>query len=111
MSEESAVKDTIEVTDAGSRLDAVVAHVQQSGNRVRVEKGGTLVAAVVSSEDLRRLDQLDADRAERFKIIDEMRAAFKNVPFEELEREAERALAQVRNEMRREREQSSARAR
>jgi hypothetical protein len=37
-------------------------------------------------------------------VIDRMREAFEGVPFEEIEREAAKALAEVRAEMRQERE-------
>ncbi len=83
----------------------VVGRVSRNETRVLLEDRGTPVAAIVSTDDLRRLDQLDAERAERFAVIDEMRAAFRGVPVEEIEREAERALTEVRAEMRAEREQ------
>ena len=73
-----------------------------------VEQGGVPVAALVSTEDLERLDRFDRERADRFAIIDELRAAFAGVPDEELEREADRALAEVRAEMRTERAQAAA---
>lgn len=50
-----------------------------------------------------RRDQIDRGHAARFAILDEVRAAFAGVPPEELEREAARALAEVRAEMREER--------
>ena len=52
------------------------------------------------SEDLQRLDRLDRERAERFKVLEEFGEAFKDVPVEELEREVARALAEVRAERR-----------
>ncbi len=50
---------------------------------------------------------MDDERSPSFAVIDEMRAAFRDVPAEEIEREAERALAEVRAEMRAEREQAA----
>ena len=64
---------------------------------------------MVSADDLSRQDRIDRDRAERFGIIDEMRAAFEDVSTEEIEREAARALAEVRVEMRRESQDSARR--
>ena len=49
-----------------------------------------------SAEDLRRLDRLDRECAERFRVIDEARAAFDDVAPEEIDREADRAVAEVR---------------
>ena len=50
---------------------------------------------------------MDEERAERFKIVDEMRAAFKDVPSEEIEQEAECTMAEVRAEMQAERERAA----
>ncbi len=65
-----------------------------------MEKSGIPVAGIVSADDLRRLDRLDRERAERFKVLEEFGEAFKDVPAEELEREVARALAEVRAERR-----------
>lgn len=46
------------------------------------------------------------DRAERFRLLDEIGEAFRDVPAEELEREVERALTEVRAERRIERNQA-----
>jgi hypothetical protein len=60
-----------------------------------------VAAALVSTADLARLDRLDQERADRFKVLDEMRAAFNNVPPEETERETDRTTAEIRAERRR----------
>lgn len=71
-----------------------------------VDKSGIPVAGTVSSEDLKRLNRLDLERAERFNVIDEMRAAFREVPDGEIEREADRTLAAVRADIRAERKEA-----
>jgi hypothetical protein len=43
---------------------------------------------------------MEAERAERFKVLDEIRAAFKDVPADEIEREVAKAVAEVREEKR-----------
>ena len=48
----------------------------------------------------------DEMRAERFKVMDRVRAAFAGIPEEELVLQAKIALDEVRAEMRAEREQS-----
>ena len=55
-----------------------------------------IVTATVSRRE--RLKRIDADRRERFKILDRMREAFKDVPAEEIEREVNRACAEVKRE-------------
>lgn len=49
----------------------------------------------------------DRDRADRFIIIDEMRSAFVGVSPDEIEREAARALTEVREDMRCEAQRAS----
>ncbi len=95
--------ETVTASEARQHFASLLNRVYRERTRVVVEKSGIPVAALVSTEDLKRLDQLDRDRAQRFAVIDEMRAAFKDVPPEELEREAEKALEEVRAEMRAER--------
>ncbi|KKR34366.1 MAG: hypothetical protein UT63_C0002G0011 [Candidatus Gottesmanbacteria bacterium GW2011_GWC2_39_8] len=66
--------------------------------RVVVEKSGIPVAAVISAEDLKRFTELEEQREERFKALDKMRDAFKNIPSDKLEEEIENALNLVRKE-------------
>jgi prevent-host-death family protein len=76
-------------------LDAVVL----GETRVIIERDGDPVAAIVSAEDLRRWLRFDRHREEEFRIIDELREAFKDVPPEEIEREADRAVAEIRGKV------------
>lgn len=107
MGEAQRTTKIIKVTDVRQHLGELLNQVFRRETRVLVEKSGIPVAAIVSPDDLRRLDQLDQERAERFQVIDELRAAFKDVPPEELEREAARAVAEVRTERRAERERAA----
>ena len=54
------------------------------------------MTATVSQRE--RLKRLDADRRQRFEILDRIGAAFKDVPAEEIEREVNRAYAEVKRE-------------
>jgi len=56
----------------------------------------SIVTATVSRRE--HVKRVDADRRERFKILDRMREAFKDVPAEEIEREVNRAYAEVKRE-------------
>ena len=60
------------------------------------EKSGIPVAAIISAEDLKRLDQLEKERAGRFRILDEVKAAFRDIPEAKIENEADQALTRVR---------------
>jgi hypothetical protein len=69
-----------------------------------VAKSGIPVAGIVSIEDLKRLDRLDRERAEHFRVLDEIGEAFRDIPGDELERDLARALAEVRAARRSEQE-------
>ncbi len=95
--------ETMKISEVKQHLNRLVNRVYRQETRVMVEKSGVPVAGIVSAQDLQRLDRLDRERAERFKVLDTFAEAFKDVPIEELERETARALAEVRAEMRAER--------
>jgi PHD/YefM family antitoxin component YafN of YafNO toxin-antitoxin module len=86
-------------------LDQVARHEA----RVIVERDGRQVAALISARDLARPRRYDEQRAEDFKVLDRIGAAFADVPDEELEREVAKALAEVRAEMRAEQSEGAAR--
>jgi prevent-host-death family protein len=92
--------DTMKMTDAKQQFSRVVNTVFRTRRRVLVEKGGIPVAAIVSTADLERLNQLDAEWEHGFEVLDEIGAAFEGVDPDEIERETAKALAEVRAEMR-----------
>jgi prevent-host-death family protein len=102
---EQPTTQTMKISEVKQQLNRLVNQVYRRETRVMVEKSGIPVAGIVSAEDLRRLDQLDRERAERFNVLEEFGEAFKDVPVEELEREVARALAEVRAERRAQHEQ------
>ena len=102
---EQPTTQTMKISEVKQQLNRLVNQVYRCETRVMVEKSGIPVAGIVSAEDLRRLDRLDRERAERFKILEEFGEAFKDVPAEELEQEVARALAEVRAERRAQHEQ------
>src|SRR5918995_5544565 len=107
---EQPTTETMKISEVKQQLNRLVNRVYRHETRILVEKSGIPVAGIVSIDDLRRLDRLDQERAERFKVLEEFGEAFKDVPAEELEREVARALAEVRAERRAEREQAVATA-
>ena len=95
MREQQPMTQTMNATDARQNFASILNRVFRRETRVVVEKSGIPVAAIISAEDLKRLDQLDQlerERAERFAVIDEVRKAFAGVPDEEIERETDRIL-------------------
>jgi len=100
MAEREPMTQIINVTEARQRWSQLLNQVFRSETRVVVEKSGIPVAAIISAKDLERFNRLEAQRAERFKVLDEMREAFKDVSAEDIEREVAKALAEVREERR-----------
>jgi prevent-host-death family protein len=92
MRKQMPVIQTMKISAVRGQLNTLVNRVYRHETRVLVEKSGIPVAALVSTDDLRRLEQLDKERAADFAVVDEMREAFRDVPADEIERETDRAL-------------------
>ena len=101
MREHEPMTHTMKATEARAQWSKLLNDVFRRKARVIVEKSGIPVAAIISAQDLERWQRLEAERARRFAVIEEARAAFADVPDEEVEREVEKALAEVRAENRR----------
>src|SRR5947209_3854896 len=106
MREQQPMNQTMKISDVRGQFNNLVNQVYRKEARVVVEKAGIPVAAIVSTDDLKRLNQFDRERAARFAVLDELRAPFKDVPAEEIEQEVDRALNEVRAEARAERERA-----
>lgn len=91
---------TLNASDVRSNWSQLLNNVFRNKVRVIVEKSGIPVAAVISAEDLAQLTQLETQRKERFKVLNSMREAFKDVPAEEIEKEVRKAITEVRVENR-----------
>ena len=92
---------TINTSAARQQWSRLLNQVFRQELRVLVEKSGIPVAAIISTEDLARLRRFEADQAARFEALAATRAAFQDVPDEELEREVHRAFGQARERSRR----------
>ncbi len=68
-----------------------------------MQRSGIPVAAIVTVEELRRLEQMDDRREQLFAVLTAISDKFKDVPPEELEREVNKAVAEARAEHRAER--------
>jgi len=95
---------SLKFTEARPRLSELLNRVHDKEMRVKISKGNLPVAAIVSIDDLERPNRLDAQREEDFKVFHEISTAFAGQTPEEIEEAVDRAVAEVRAEMRRERE-------
>jgi prevent-host-death family protein len=98
--------ETLRISQVRQGLNALVNRVHRRETRVRIEKNGIPVAAIVSAQDLQRLEQLDRKWAEGERVLREFAAGFADQTPEEVEQEVAKAIAEVRAEMRAEREQA-----
>ncbi|MBI4494177.1 MAG: type II toxin-antitoxin system Phd/YefM family antitoxin [Chloroflexi bacterium] len=100
MREREPMTQTMKASEARQNFSQLLNKVFRRETRVIVEKSGIPVAAIISAQDLERLNRLEQEREKDFAILDEMRQAFEDVPDEELEREVSRAVAQAREQRR-----------
>jgi prevent-host-death family protein len=98
MREKEPMTQNMNVSQARDQFSRVLDKVYRRQARVLVQKSGIPVAAIVSAQDLAELQRMEAKRKEAFKVIDRMRAAFADVPEEEIDREVDRAIAEIRAE-------------
>lgn len=101
MADIEPVKQTVKASRARQEWPRLLDQVFRRESRFLVEEDGVPVAAIISAEDLERFDRYEADRKRRLSVIDEARDAFKDVPPEEIDDEVANALAEVREERRR----------
>jgi prevent-host-death family protein len=87
---------TIKASQAHAEWGRLLDSVRRKEARVLVEKDGVPVAAIVSADDLERLNRFDTEREERFSILDEMGQAFADESPEEADRQVQQAIADVR---------------
>ncbi len=90
--------ETVTATEARQHFASVINRVARKEARVLIEKSGVPVAAIVSADDIARLDRLDARFAARRQVLDAMRAPFRDVPPEEIKQETRRILAEMHEE-------------
>lgn len=95
---------SVDVGDVGEQLDDLLAHAAKTREPVIIERDGQTVGAIISRAELARFRHLISERKRDFAVVEEMRRAFDGVPSEEIEREAAKALAEVRAEMELERQ-------
>jgi prevent-host-death family protein len=107
--QEQPVTQTMKATEARAKFRQLLDEVYQRRARVVVEKDGIAVAAVVSMIDLEQLQFLAERRKWAREVLRRSREAFADVPADELQRELDNALREVRQEMAAERDAAKAR--
>lgn len=75
-----------------------IEQVIHSEARIMVQKDGVALAVLISVADLDELQQLESERDRDFAVLEEIRETFKDIPAEEIEREAEISIQNMRLE-------------
>jgi len=105
--QEKPTNKVVKATEARDRLPDILNSVYRGEGRVVIERSGIPLAAIVSPQDLAALNRLDEQRVELAGVLAEMREAFRDVSQEEIEEETDKAVAEVRAQMRAERGQAA----
>ncbi len=90
----------IPATDVPRHWAQLLDQLSDGDTRIIVEQDGSPIAAIVSKQDLESLKRSDELRIRALEAVQSMRTAFADVPDEELERQINKALAEVREENR-----------
>jgi antitoxin (DNA-binding transcriptional repressor) of toxin-antitoxin stability system len=98
------------IAEVESRFSSLVGKISREDARILVEEDGNPVAGIVPIEDMRRLARLDERDREAYEILEAMRAPFNDVSPEEMERQVERILAEIREEDRAARKRMTAKS-
>jgi PHD/YefM family antitoxin component YafN of YafNO toxin-antitoxin module len=104
MPKKERITETLSTTDASDTFPELVRKVSGKGARVIVEENGKAVAAIVSVLDLERLNRLDQKQDKAWEVFEEIHARNAQVDPDEVERDVAEALAEVRAQVRAEKE-------
>jgi antitoxin (DNA-binding transcriptional repressor) of toxin-antitoxin stability system len=99
----SPVAISMEIAEIQDRLAEAVARVFPGPARVLVAQDGVPVAALVSPDDLLRLEHLDREWDETTRALERFSAAFADIPPEALETKIDEIIAEGRAQDARER--------
>ena len=89
---------TLKASDVRSNWSQLLNQVFRGETEVVVEKSGIPVAAIVSAQDYQKLQQIKQARERDFAVLDRMRAAFRGQTDEEIEKNVNEAVKEVRKE-------------
>ena len=92
------VTEIIKASDARQHWSELLNRVFKGETRALVEKSGIPVVAVISAADFELLQQLESQRRERFKALEETWEAFADLPADAVEHAVATAIAEVRAE-------------
>jgi prevent-host-death family protein len=98
MEQSGPLTQTVKSSRARQEWSQIIDQVARRETRVVVERDGVLVAAIVSTDDLAHLQQLEEQRQRDLAILRASQDGFSGGSDSDAEREIEQALAEVRAE-------------
>ena len=87
------MKRRISAVEARKRLGEILESVYYRGDEVIIERAGKAMAVVIPAE---RYEAMQRDRERLFDLIEKSWERNKDVPYEEIEREVQQAIEEVR---------------
>ena len=100
MREREPMTKTIKASEARQQFSELLNQVFKGETRVLVEKSGIPVAAIVSATDLNKLQQLESQQSERFKLLERLRAGFADLSEEQIQRAVTEIIEKQRQQER-----------
>ena len=87
------MKRRISAVEARKRLGEILESVYYRGDEVVIERAGKAMAVVIPAE---RYEAMEKSRERLFALIEENWERNKNIHYEEIEREVQEAIGEVR---------------
>jgi len=87
------VKRRISAVEARKRLGEILESVYYRGDEVVIERAGKAMAVVIPAE---RYEAMERSRERLFELIEKNWERNKDIPYEEIEREVQQAIEEVR---------------
>lgn len=89
---------TIKASDVRSNWSELINKVFQGDTEVVVEKSGIPVAAIVSTQDYQKLQQLKERQQKDLALVASMRESFNDQTFEQIEKGVDESIRAAREE-------------
>ena len=87
------MKRRISAVEARKRLGEILESVYYRGDEVVIERAGKAMAVVIPAE---RYEAMERSRERLFELIEKNWERNKDIPYEEIEREVQQAVEEVR---------------
>ena len=88
--------ESLKFTEARPQLSSILDRVFRREARIRLYKGNTPVAAIVSIRDLEDLERYESRREQAFERMEKFAENFRDVSPEDLQLQVDKAIAEVR---------------